>query len=1168
MGTFEDFTQRYTELGEDAKQQILAAEQALTSYRAGSAFAENIEAFQQSINAAGITVAAINQAFADLQPTLRSEYERLRAEIIGTDGVIDASEQLILERQGLDTFENFTAPFAQLRDTAITSVETAETALANYVESSNFTENVNAFRSSLSAAGLTVADVNTAWQRFVNDTLRPEYERLRAGILDDDGIVSATEELELRRAGVFSFEDFSGQFSGIRDSAIDGITTAETALANYIDDSNFEGNVEAFRTSITAAGVTVEDVNTAWETFVENTLRPEYERLRGLVLDDDGIISASEEFQLRRLGVFSFQDFSSRFVGIKDSAISGIETAAEALSSHIAESEFETNVQAFRTAISEAGLTIEDVNTQWGVFVENVLRPEFERIRSGILDDDGIISASEELELRSAGVFNFEDFTAGFVGIKDAAIEGIQTASEALANYVAESNFEQNVNAFRSSVSGAGITIEDVNTAWATFQETVLRPEFERIRGLILDDDGVIDATEEFQLRQAGVFTFEDFASRFVGIKDAAVSGITTAEDALASYIAESNFEANVNTFRSAISAAGNTVADINAAWSTFVENVLRPEFERLRGEILDDDGIIDATEELALRSVGLFTFEDFSGQFSGLRDSAITGIQTSEQALASFRAGSTFSDNIDAFKATVEAVGVTVETINQALIDLQPVLQAEFERLRNEVIGADGIISTAEQLILEQRGLDTFENFAQPFLNIAETASSSVTTRAAQSRSNLSQNAVQRAEFGLQGATDEADFETRRGILRQATETYYSAEETRINGLMLSENELRDLREDNSLARERALERIDDLDNEFTQDRIRREQEVADAAIQASERAARAQEQQFREQQQRRFALEDIGIGSQRGIEDLIRSSAYVDTLSDQINRQLSGFGLDQREGLVQDLSGRFGVQTEFAGGEIRVGGQAFAPGEDLQVQSAEEIRRQLTPIFSSLADNINIEELNDLILGIQSQQRDAIRGIEDENRESQRDTVLESMNAEILNNSWKSDIAQIAANTALDATDSAYPTDPTLTGDPTEIQEPTTLPTTTPVLETPAIQEVILQASQAILTVENLELAALDASTTLLNESALAHMKAADKHSGAADKHSTAADALLNAASALADSLGAGIAQGNQPLNLIVQWGSGETTQVAGEIQQGIADGSILPFASGGGG
>ena len=433
-------------------------------------------------------------------------------------------------------------------------------------------------------------------------------------------------------------------------------------------------------------------------------------RLRGLVLDDDGIISASEELGLRRLGVFSFEDFTSRFVGIKDSAISGIETAANALSSYIAESGFQENVNAFRTSISEAGLTIEDVNTQWNTFVESVLRPEFERIRSEILDDDGIVSAAEELELRRRGVFTFEDFTAGFVGIKDAAIDGIQTAGEALANYVAESNFEGNVSAFRTSVSEAGNTVEDVNAAWATFQETVLRQNLKGCAGYVLDDDGVIDAIEELELRQAGVFTFEDFASQFVGIKDAAVSGITTASESLASYIAESNFEENVNTFRESINAAGTTVADINAAWSTFVEGVLRPEFERIRDDILNDDGIIDATEELALRRAGVFTFEDFTGQFIGLRDTAISGIQTSEQALASFRAGNVFSSNIDAFRETVEAVGATVESINQAIVDLQPVLEAEFERLRNEVIGEDGIISTAEQLILEQRGLDTFE--------------------------------------------------------------------------------------------------------------------------------------------------------------------------------------------------------------------------------------------------------------------------------------------------------------------------------------------------------------------------------------------------------------------------------------------------------------------------
>ena len=49
------------------------------------------------------------------------------------------------------------------------------------------------------------------------------------------------------------------------------------------------------------------------------------------------------------------------------------------------------------------------------------------------------------------------------------------------------------------------------------------------------------------------------------------------------------------------------TIADVNGAWQGFIENTLRPEFDRLRGLILDDDGIIDATEELALRQAGVF---------------------------------------------------------------------------------------------------------------------------------------------------------------------------------------------------------------------------------------------------------------------------------------------------------------------------------------------------------------------------------------------------------------------------------------------------------------------------------------------------------------------------------------------------------------------------------
>ena len=79
----------------------------------------------------------------------------------------------------------------------------------------------------------------------------------------------------------------------------------------------------------------------------------------------------------------------------------------------------------------------------------------------------------------------------------------------------------------------------------------------------------------------------------------------------------------------------------MNTAWSNFIENTLRPEFNRIRGLILDDDGIITAAEELALRQAGVFTFEDFTSGFTGIRDAALTGIQTAEATIQSNQASS-----------------------------------------------------------------------------------------------------------------------------------------------------------------------------------------------------------------------------------------------------------------------------------------------------------------------------------------------------------------------------------------------------------------------------------------------------------------------------------------------------------------------------------------------
>ena len=968
----------------------------LARFDADAAFEETFEAFRANITAVPATIEQINTEFNNFQESvLRPRFDELRSQILDDDGVVSAAEELALKEAGVFDFQDFAEPFREIADSAIQGVQTAEQALAEYIGGSEFQQNVTNFRTSLSASGITIDGINAAWSEFQESVLRPEFERLRSLILDDDGVVSATEELELRRQGVFSFEDYSSRFTDIRDSAITGIETTQTALASYVAEANFSENVDAFRASLTASGQTVASVNRAWRDFVANTLQPEYERLRNLILDDDGIVSAAEQLALEQQGVVSFEGFTSQFTGIRDAAVEGIQATETALANYIAASNFEQNVQAFRETLAESSNTIADTNAAWNGFVENTLRPEYERLRGLILDDDGVVSAAEDLQLRQQGLFSFEDFTNRFVGIKDAAVEGIESAEDALATYIAESQFAENVNAFRGSITEAGNTIADVNSAWTAFLENTLRPEFERLRSLILDDDGIIDATEEVALRAQGLYTFEDFTGQFVDIKDTAIEGIQSAETALANYIAESGFEQNVEAFRTSVLGAADTVSEVNTAWTDFLENVLRPEYERLRGLILDDDGVIDATEALALRRAGVFSFEDFSGQFVGLRDSAVEGITSTETALANYVAESGFESNVEAFRSSVSAIGNTVADVNLAWDNfVENTLRPEYERLRGLILDDNGIISAAENLALQQQGVFSFQDFSGEFRGLAdsaitgiESASQARVQSGLQTGSNLAQNRVNRAQFNLSQAGSEGEFEQLRATLIEAIQDFYETEETRIRALGLSAGDLTDQLQDLDLNREQALASAFTTSNRFAEQRIQSEQDFADAIrdidadLAESRRDIESELADDLETIDQRLAdkREDIATELSEDLETIDERLAdkrqdINDELSDDLQRvdeRLADRRADIEEGLADDLER---INKRLA---------------DRVRDNEESLADDLSQINDRLSDRIqdNRERLNDRLADLAEDAVDAeaenLQRIEDLNRD-----------------------------------------------------------------------------------------------------------------------------------------------------------------------------------------
>ena len=209
----------------------------------------------------------------------------------------------------------------------------------------------------------------------------------------------------------------------------------------------------------------------------------------------------------------------------------------------------------------------------------------------------------------------------------------------------------------------------------------------------------------------------------------------------------------------------------------------------------------------------------------------------------------------------------------------------------------------------------------------------------------NLLFNAIQRAETNLTGSTSEEGFETRRGELITAINEFYDAEEQRISQLMLSEDELQNLREDNEFDRQRAIERATDADNRFRTERISGEESAAAEAIRIAEmerdakiRAAMDYNDALADLDQDRIDAEmrrleslanlaedhqdrlvDIARGGLRRREDLQRefSRDFADNIreeQEQIAELLSGEGFDTREiqrflqGFEGNVRGRLG--------------------------------------------------------------------------------------------------------------------------------------------------------------------------------------------------------------------------------------------------------------------
>ena len=218
-------------------------------------------------------------------------------------------------------------------------------------------------------------------------------------------------------------------------------------------------------------------------------------------------------------------------------------------------------------------------------------------------------------------------------------------------------------------------------------------------------------------------------------------------------------------------------------------------------------------------------------------------------------------------------------------VVDLQTAVMEKY-RLQREVL--------QKQLDAEELTIEAF-NAELGSINLAETSElagaaalgGAETDNLRRISNALLQNALQRAQFNLTGATSESDFETRRRELLRFIEEYYDAEKARIDGLMLSESQLRDQQEDTEFARQRALQQATDATNRFAEDRIQTEErlqdrieDLRDDAVENEADRQQALQDLAESHQDRLTDIEEDGIRrredlqreSQRSLEDLRR--------------------------------------------------------------------------------------------------------------------------------------------------------------------------------------------------------------------------------------------------------------------------------------------------------
>ena len=841
------------------------ASEALQTQIANRVANEALDAIREAASDVNATTVSIVEVWEAAQPEVEAWYQELLEDANAIEDEAERAEAIA----ALGTLPEFVANLkSQYVTPTIARIAQSAEALQTRTANRLAQDALSAVSEAVSDVNITEAEINRLWQEAI-PSLENWWQELYEDIINNPNLSDAQQAEDLAALG--SQQDFVSRLkSQYVTPVITGIQRSAEALETRTASRLAQEALRAISEAASDANATETEIVSLWNASIP-ALETWYQEL----LDDANAIEndAERNEAIAALGTPEafIANLKSQYV---TPVITSIQNSAEALQTRTANRLANEALGAIRTAGSDANITEQAILDLW-----NTALPALENWYQELLDDANAIENDAERAEALAALGSPEAFVANLKAqYVTPVITGIQRSQESLETRTANRLAQEALGGLRELGSDVNVTEQAIADAWIA-----ALPLIETWYQELLDDADAIANEDLRNEALAALGTPEAFVANLKAqYVTPIITGIQRSQEARETRTANRLAQDALKGLREIGADVNVTEQAIADAWIAAL-----PFIETWYQELLDDANAIANDEDRGEALAALGSPEAFVANLkSQYVTPVLTGIAQSTEALETRTANRQAQGAIGALRTVADDVNVTEQAIIDKWQEAIPFIETWWQELYDDIVNNENLNDDQIRESLAELGsVEAFignirSQYVTPILN-------NILGTQFRNRSNAAQNRVNRAQFNLGGATSESDFETRRGLVIAALNAYYDAEEERINNLEKSEEMLSELRQDNQLARDEAIQRATDATNRFAEDRIQTEErlqdrieDLRDDAVENEADRQQALQDLAESHQDRLTDIEEDGIRrredlqreSQRSLEDLRR--------------------------------------------------------------------------------------------------------------------------------------------------------------------------------------------------------------------------------------------------------------------------------------------------------